>query len=142
MKSVSCSRYSLVRFEYSNSIGLSLRVSRLAAERVDQVLREGSFEHFLDRPLEANRPVRPHLDAERSPGHSHRHQAMAAEAVLDGGARYRARRRAGGEGEPRPPLPDEDVDLGWRVDARPLDVGAVGKRRVVLYQWAEAAHQR
>src|SRR5262245_16026511 len=112
MKSLSCSMYSFVRFEYSNSMATSpfgVKLQHEGGEGVYQIAREGCRVHLLDGALEPDRPVGTHLDAQGAARHPHGHEAVVTEAVLDGGARHRARRRAGGEGIAGAALPDEDV---------------------------------
>src|SRR5262245_28686351 len=146
MKSVSCSMYSFVRFEYSNSIGRLLCDGWLAngacrvdlvfgqgipsgagdtVEGVHQILRERSHVHFLHRALQSNRPVGSDLDAERAAGHPNLHQTVVAEAVSDSGASHGARRGSGGQRVARASLPDQDVDAGPRDNTGPLHVEAV-----------------
>src|SRR5262245_46977724 len=129
MKSCTCSRYSLVFFEYSKSIDASVVgwPAALLPQRIDEAGGERARVHLLHRALQPNRPIGRHLYLERAARHAHRDRPMIAQPVPHRRARHRARRRAGGEGPARPPLPDHDVDLGAGNDARPLDVDAVGE---------------
>src|SRR5215510_575307 len=146
MNSVSCSMYSFVRFEYSNSMAGSplsgIACSALEAlERVHEISRDGAGVDLLDRPLKPDGPVGPHLDAQGPARHAHLDNAVIAEPVLHGRAGHGARRGARGQRVAGAALPDEDVHRGAGRHVRPLDIDAIREGGMSLDERAQASHE-
>src|SRR5262249_20896616 len=111
------------------------------ARSAKQGLRQLGAEDEARRPAEGGpSEVPPHPPPDRPAGPPHRHGALGAPPR---GAPppppRRGRPGATGVGEPRPSLPDGDLQALLRTPHR-LDVGALGESGEVLEAWAMLPH--